>query len=180
MLILVGPSASGKTEIASLLIDKYKMERMITYTTRPIRVGEVNHVSYHFVSELEFKERIQNDEFIEFTTYNGYYYGSNKKDAGVNKIVILEPNGVNAFYEKMKEDVTIIYISANDALRVDRMYRRGDSHEQVQKRIKNDQLVFGIDKLSHIDKVFVNENISLNDITKEIYEYYKNIWEENK
>ena len=180
MLILVGPSASGKTEIANLLINKYNMERMITYTTRPIRVGETNHVSYHFVSSVEFEERIKKDEFIEYTEYNGYYYGSNKKDAGINKVVILEPSGVNAFYNKMKNEATIVFIKANDALRVDRMYHRGDSYDQVQKRIKNDKTIFSEDNLVHIDKVFFNENISLEDITKEIYEYYKNKWEENK
>ncbi len=173
MLILVGPSASGKTEMASLLIEKYGMKRMITYTTRPIRIGEENHVSYHFVTEEEFLDRINKDEFIEYTIYNGYYYGSNKKDAGNDKIVILEPSGANSFYFKMKDDVVICYIESNEALRVDRMYHRGDSTEQVQKRIKNDEIVFGKDALVHIDKIFVNENKSLDDLALEIYEYYK-------
>jgi guanylate kinase len=41
MLILVGPSASGKTEIANILISNYKMKNVVTYTTRPIRINEV-------------------------------------------------------------------------------------------------------------------------------------------
>ena len=173
MLVLVGPSASGKTEVANLLINKYGMQRMITYTTRPIRVGEENHISYHFVSEDEFLERIKKDEFIEYIVYNGYYYGSNKKDAGEDKIVILEPSGANNFHQKMADDVTICYIEVNEALRVDRMYHRGDSTEQVLKRIKNDQEVFFDGALEHIDKTFVNENKSLDDLADEIYKYYK-------
>ena len=73
----------------------------------------------------------------------------------------------------MKDDVVICYIESNEALRVDRMYHRGDSTEQVQKRIKNDEIVFGKDALVHIDKIFVNENKSLDDLALEIYEYYK-------
>ena len=42
-----------------------------------------------------------------------------------------------------------------------------------QKRIKNDEIVFGKDALVHIDKIFVNENKSLDDLALEIYEYYK-------
>lgn len=149
------------------------MKRMITYTTRPIRVGEENHVSYHFVDEEEFLDRVNKDEFVEHTIYNGYYYGSNKRDVSDDKIVILEPSGANNFYRKMASDVTICYIEVNEALRVDRMYHRGDSTEQVLKRIKNDQSVFFDGALEHIDKTFVNENKSLDDLANEIYDYYK-------
>ncbi len=173
MLVLVGPSASGKTEVANLLINKFGMKRMITYTTRPIRFGEENHVSYHFVSEDEFRELIKKDEFIEYTTYNGYYYGSNKKDAGPDKIVILEPSGANNFFDKMGKDATICFIESSEALRVDRMYHRGDSALQVSSRIENDEKVFKKETLHHIDNIFINENKSLDDLALEIYNFYK-------
>ena len=54
MIILCGPSASGKTEVAKLLATKYNIQKAITNTTRPIRVNEVNHVDYHFTSKEEF------------------------------------------------------------------------------------------------------------------------------
>ena len=41
-MILVGPSASGKTEVAQVLIEKFNMEKMVTYTTRPMRRGGMN------------------------------------------------------------------------------------------------------------------------------------------
>lgn len=174
MLILVGPSASGKTEVANILINKYHMKRMITYTTRPIRVGEINHVSYHFVGEEEFLTRKANNEFIEDAMYNGYHYGSNKKDAGSDKIVILEPNGVNSFYNKMGSDVTICFITASESLRKERMIGRGDLPNQIEKRISNDKESFDIKNLQHIDKIFVNENKSLDELALEIFEYYNN------
>ena len=102
MLILVGPSASGKTEVANILIQKYGMKRMITYTTRKIRSGEIDGVSYHFIDKNEFLKMIDNDEFVESTIYNENYYGTRKSDVSKEKIVILEPNGVNAFYNKMQ------------------------------------------------------------------------------
>ena len=60
MLILVGHSASGKTEIANELKRDYDMKKIITYTTRPIRVNEVNGIDYHFVTEEEFLKLITN------------------------------------------------------------------------------------------------------------------------
>ena len=57
MIILVGASASGKTEIANILIKKYGYEKMVTATTRPMRVNEVNKVDYFFLTEEEFKTK---------------------------------------------------------------------------------------------------------------------------
>ena len=50
MLILIGPSASGKTEVAKLLAKKYNITKIVTYTTRAPRINEINGVDYNFVS----------------------------------------------------------------------------------------------------------------------------------
>ena len=67
MLILIGPSASGKTEVAKLLAKKYNITKIVTYTTRAPRVNEVNGVDYNFVSVEEFAKLI-NDEVYEQTS----------------------------------------------------------------------------------------------------------------
>ena len=54
MILLVGASASGKTEVAKLLKALYGIKKVITHTTRPIRKSEENDVDYHFVSKDEF------------------------------------------------------------------------------------------------------------------------------
>ena len=99
MIILVGASASGKTEIANILIKKYGYEKMVTATTRPMRVNEVNKVDYFLLTEEEFKVKEENKEFLETIEYNGYHYGSIKKEVKPNRVIILEPNGVNTFYK---------------------------------------------------------------------------------
>ncbi len=48
MIILVGASASGKTEVAKLLARKYGIRKVVTHSTRPLRSGEVNAVDYLF------------------------------------------------------------------------------------------------------------------------------------
>ena len=68
MIILTGPSASGKTATCLYLQDHYGIKKVITHTTRPMRHGEVNDVDYHFVSKEEFQRMIDNDEFVFWRT----------------------------------------------------------------------------------------------------------------
>lgn len=76
MLVIIGPSASGKTQIVNTLIKFYKMRKMVTYTTRPIRNHEVNGIDYYFINKEEFLKKIKDDFFLEYVCYNGYYYGT--------------------------------------------------------------------------------------------------------
>ena len=80
MLILIGPSASGKTEVAKLLASKYNITKIVTYTTRKPRIHEVNGVDYHFVSVEEFAKLTEQNFFVETTYYNSNYYGTAKKE----------------------------------------------------------------------------------------------------
>ena len=54
MIILVGPSASGKTQIGYSLKKIYGLEKVVTYTTRRMRSGEVDGIDYHFITKDEF------------------------------------------------------------------------------------------------------------------------------
>lgn len=54
MLVIIGPSASGKTQIVNSLIQFYKMKKMVTYTTRPIRNQEVNGIDYYLLRKRNF------------------------------------------------------------------------------------------------------------------------------
>ena len=97
MIVLVGASASGKTEVTKVLAKKYDFKKFITHTTRPIRQGEINDVDYHFVTKQKFEELIKQDYFIEYTIYNGNYYGTWKKEIDDNKVVAIDINGLNSF-----------------------------------------------------------------------------------
>ena len=49
---------------------------MVAYTTRPIRVNEINGVDYHFVSEKEFSRLLKSSDFFDVIEVNGYRYGT--------------------------------------------------------------------------------------------------------
>ena len=54
MLILIGPSASGKTEVAKYLASHFNITKIVTYTTRSPRLNEKNGVDYNFVDVADF------------------------------------------------------------------------------------------------------------------------------
>ena len=111
MLILIGPSASGKTEVAKILAKKYNITKIVTYTTRQPRIHEVDGVDYNFVSLDEFAKLTEQDFFVETTYYNSNYYGTAKKDILDDKCIILDPNGLKSFLAlNDKRIVTIILI----------------------------------------------------------------------
>ncbi len=171
----MGPSASGKTEIANILISDYHMKKVVTYTTRPMRVNEVAGVSYNFVTMDEFLKMKENDEFVETTFYNNNYYGTRKKDVSSEKIVVLDLNGLKSFQEKMPDAIFSVYLDTAEETRILRMALRGDSREQIEKRIINDRQLFDKEKIV-VDHIIRNEDTSLEKLADTIYQIYtKNI-----
>lgn len=142
MIVLVGPSASGKTEAAKLLYSIYGIKKVITHTTRPMRIGEKDDVDYHFVSKEEFLKLKEKNYFIETTLYNGNYYGTSKSEVSDNKVLIVDPNGVKSILSLNDPRIIIFRLNADSTTRFNRMIIRGDSIENIEQRISKDKDVF--------------------------------------
>lgn len=173
MLILVGPSASGKTEVTKILINKYNLKKLVTYTTRQMRVNEVNGKDYHFISVDSFKEKIKNNFFLEYVEYNGNYYGTAYDDLSSDKVVILEPAGVKTYKKKASDIVKICYLKTSIEYRLKRMLERKDDPKEIEKRIQNDDLIFNEELEQLADWVIDSNDILLDDMTESIYQLYK-------
>ena len=74
MIILVGASASGKSVVVKKMTELYGIEKVVTYTTRPMRAGEANGIDYHFISKEDFISKKEKDFFLETAFYNNNYY----------------------------------------------------------------------------------------------------------
>lgn len=173
MLILVGPSASGKTQIAQLLIKNYGMKKLVTYTSRPMRLGEVDGEDYHFLTEKEFLTKIDEDFFLEFVSYNGYYYGTSFSEITADKVVILEPNGLKKYKKELGNNVKIAFLKCSPDIRRIRMKQRGDDEEQITKRLLLDKVVFGNSVKSLCDWVIETSNSNAYQNALEVYNLYK-------
>ena len=172
MIVLVGASASGKTELSKILFNKYGYTKCITTTTRDPRIGEINDVDYHFLNKDEFLNLESKNAFFEVSTYQNNYYGIQKNDVNYQGLVIVDPSGANALIKELKNDVFIVYVEANKSLRMDRMYQRSDEALLIKNRIINDDKVFDKANLLRIDLNIVNENHQLDTLALEIHEKY--------
>lgn len=173
MLILVGPSASGKTEVVKKLISEHNMKKLVTYTSRSMRVGEVNHIDYHFLDRVEFEKRISEGFFLEYVEYNGNYYGTSYEGLDPDKVVILEPSGLKHYIKEAKELIKICYITCDKDIRKQRMIKRGDDPESIKKRLINDDIIFNNELNDLADWVIIDRDYSLDELTLEVYNVYK-------
>ena len=175
MLILIGPSASGKTEVAKLLAEKYNITKIVTYTTRKPRIHEIDTVDYNFVSLDEFAKLTEEGFFVETTYYNSNYYGTAKKDILDDKCIILDPNGLKSFIKLNNKRIVSFFLSCDENVRFERMIKRKDAIEDAKKRITSDRIAFNDSNLNGITFVVDSDNISLNDLCDEIMNLYSNV-----
>lgn len=80
IVVLVGPSGSGKSEVCKMLLEKSdKFEKLKSYTTNdPTSDGKDNW--YNYVSKKAFFEMMETGQLFESTMYAGHGYGSKKSD----------------------------------------------------------------------------------------------------
>lgn len=133
ILIISGPSCSGKTYISSLLVKNGDFGELVSTTTREPRVGEVHGVDYYFISEPEFIEKIKNDEFIESVEFGGKRYGVTKSEfdrlfsIGLVPVVVVEPNGAKNIHDYALEknwDPSLLFLNVPSKLAIERFYTR--------------------------------------------------------
>ncbi len=78
IVVLSSPSGAGKTTLVKKIAQENNFKISISYTTRKPRTNEVNGKDYFFISEEEFKNLINNQEFLEYAKVFQNYYGSSK------------------------------------------------------------------------------------------------------
>lgn len=137
-IVLVGKSSSGKDYLAKWLKSQ-GLRKSVMHTTRPIREGEVNGETYHFISNESFTEMIHRDEFYEFDNFIGWYYGSTNEDFKQNQVFIKTPNGVSKIEPEDRKNCFIIYLDMPDEVLYERLLKRGDNNDSIERRMDADR-----------------------------------------
>lgn len=144
LILVVGPSASGKTHLVSKLLQKVpNSTRLITTTTRSPRPHERDGKDFFFLTIEDFKKEIQAGNFIEHAEVYGNLYGSSKKVLGdclqKYKYVFATINvqGVKSLKAEIPSSFSIFIRpgSIEDIKRRLLQDRKGVSDEETQKRI---------------------------------------------
>ena len=172
MIVLAGASASGKTEVAKELAKKYGVTKVITTTTRKMRVGEVNGRDYFFVSKEEFLKMIEDGRFVEYTTYNENLYGSTKDQISANKCVVIDPAGLKAYIALNDNSIVTFFLDSEEDTRFKRMLLRGDREEDAKRRVEHDRTAFKKENVADVDYHIDSERYNIEEVTDAVYKLY--------
>ena len=173
MIVLSGASASGKTEVAKMLAFKYGITKVITTTTRDLRVGEINGKDYFFVTKDEFVKMINDGRFVEYTIYNDNFYGSTKDQIANNKCIVVDPVGLKAYINLNNKNILTFFLESEEETRKKRMLMRGDKLEKIEPRIIHDRVAFQKDNIPKVNYYIDSETKTVEEVTDEIYRIYQ-------
>ncbi len=178
IIVLLGASGSGKSTIEKELVTYHGFEKIIPYTTRKPRDGEVNGRHYNFVDNDTFSEMIKRNILAEYDEYSqGRLYGTLKRDYDDgNKCVVLTPNGLRKLKQNYpKSEIYSVLVNANLGTRIKRYIDRCgvnkfnfDDKNEIAARVDRDFGMFlGLEK--EVDFVVDNnEGTDINDVVRQI------------
>ena len=129
ILALFGESGAGKDTLKDILAKREQTNKIVNTTTRPIREGEINGVSYHFIPPAEFAAGILNGDFIEATDFNDWFYGTSIKELKEDTVNIGVFNiyGIECMLTDPRLEVLPVYIKTSDKLRLLRALEREEN-----------------------------------------------------
>jgi guanylate kinase len=125
--VISGPSGCGKATLLKYVTDNTDIKRVVTYTTRKPRPGEVDGADYNFVSKEEFERMYENGELMERErVYGDFFYGSPRDVfAGTDTDVIMELDTKGTEnYRKIHDSIITIFILPPS---IDELIRRIES-----------------------------------------------------
>ena len=169
LIILTAPSGAGKTTIKTRLLSTLPelLSFSVSATTRKIRQGEKEGVDYIFLNEAEFKDKIANNEFIEWEmVYPGLYYGTTIEeikriwDEGKIPLLDIDVQGALNVKNQFGTHVLTIFIEPPSIeVLFERLKSRGtDSIENIKTRI--DKAIFEMTFCDQFDKMIMNDDLN--------------------
>ena len=155
LLILAGPAGVGKSTLSERLVAEIPgFERVITATTRPPRIGEVNDRDYHFLTPQQFDEKLAAGEFLEWAwVHQKHRYGTLKSTVlarlpHTSLVMNIDVQGVRSVraaigqHPELHTKLITIFVAPDsfEVLRERLQYRGKDSVEEIECRLRTAEL----------------------------------------
>lgn len=145
LLVISGPSGCGKGTVSKELLDRNEdIVFSISATTRKKRPTEEDGINYFFLEEEDFKQKVEEDEFLEYAFVHNNYYGT-PRDFAIEQIdngeiVLLEIDVQGALQVKKNyKNVVFVFLlpPTMDELKSRIIKRATESDEDIERRFKN-------------------------------------------
>mgnify|MGYP002623656707 CR=1 FL=1 len=167
VLIFSAPSGSGKSTLVNHMLGKRNdLEFSVSATSRPPRGKEQDGVQYYFISPEEFRQRIENGDFIEYQeVYKDRFYGTLKSEIerieqrGHHVVFDVDVKGGVNLKKLFGDKALALFIAppSIDELRNRLNKRATDSPEMIEQRVAKaaEELTYA----DLFDKIIVNDNL---------------------
>ena len=176
LIVFSAPSGSGKTTIVRYLLaqDELKLDFSISATSREARGTEQNAKDYYFLSLKEFKNKIKNDEFLEWEeVYRDNFYGTLKSEVeriwaeGKNVIFDIDVVGGLDIKQIYPEKTLAVFVKppSIEELKIRLKKRKTESEDKINMRVAKASIELAT--APQFDHIIVNND--LNTALEEAY-----------
>lgn len=164
LFVIAAPSGGGKTSLINGLLGRDpRLTLSVSHTTRQARPGETDSQHYHFVSESEFNQMVENGDFMEYARVFDHFYGTNRKsiaeqlEQGRDVILDIDWQGARQVRSAFPDCCLVFIIPPSlDALRL-RLNNRGqDSPSVIERRMRDARAE--ISHWAEFDQLVVNDD----------------------
>ena len=144
LFVISSPSGGGKTSLINKLFEDSRsanFEKSISDTSRQKRQGDLEGKDYYFLSEKDFKDKIKKEEYVEYATVFGNFYGTSKEEIkkkynNSNLILELDWQGAYAVKELFDNAKLIFLVPPSlDDLKQRLIKRNLDSSQEIENRL---------------------------------------------
>lgn len=167
LIIFSAPSGAGKTTIVKHLLGQpFDMQFSVSATSRKPRPGETEGQDYYFLSEKQFREKIENGEFLEWEeVYPGIYYGTLKSEVerirnlGNNVIFDVDVKGGLNIKQYYQNEALALFVKppSVEELKKRLLSRSTESEDKINMRIAKAEYELGF--RHQFDNVIVNDKL---------------------
>lgn len=168
IIIITAPSGAGKTSITRFLLNRFagQLAFSISAATREARANETNSKDYYFMSEEEFTNKIQHEEFVEWEmVYEGKYYGTLKSELqriwNDHKVPVLDIDVKGAIHvqQQFADTMLSLFIEPPDVNELKRrLQSRGtESEDSLNARVS--KAAYELSFKHSFNKIIVNDNL---------------------
>ena len=166
LFVISGPAGAGKSEIVKTVLSKHSdVHVSVSCTTRAPRAGEVDGVSYHFVSEERFKQLVKEDAFYEYAHVHQNYYGTLKSvvqkelDAGNDLILEIDVQGCRQVLTQ-DESAVGIFVSPPSRENLEKRLRGRGTETEESIRVRLENVAGEVDQAYHYHYVIIHQDWS--------------------